>query len=130
MTNEEFKNQLKKLGINKREFAEKFGVSHSSVNNWSGKPIPGWVPAVIALMIELNECTAAAALGIKGDALDKEVAATIEKLEKDLIEKLEKDLIEKKEEQEKQLNELSQKITGEVHDLAKIIEKITGSQNL
>ena len=101
MTNEEFKNQLKKLGINKREFAEKFGISHSAVNNWSGKPIPSWVPPAITLMIKLNECTTAA-LGIKGAALDKEVAATMEKLEKGLI--------EKQEEQEKMLSELTQKM--------------------
>ncbi len=56
MTNEILKEQLLMLGISKKEFAEKFNLSQSAVNNWSSKPIPGWVEAVIDLMWELHSC--------------------------------------------------------------------------
>lgn len=56
MTNEMLKEQLLKLGISKKEFAEKFNISQSAVNNWSSKPIPGWVEAVIDMMWEIHRC--------------------------------------------------------------------------
>ncbi len=56
MTNEVLKDRLVKLGINKKEFAEKFNISQSAVNNWSSKPIPSWVDAVVDLLDRLHEC--------------------------------------------------------------------------
>lgn len=45
MTKEEFKEELKKLGISKKEFAKLSGTAYITVNNWndSNKPIPKWV---------------------------------------------------------------------------------------
>lgn len=45
MTKEEFTEELKKLGISKKEFAELSDIAYMTVNNWNDdkKPIPNWV---------------------------------------------------------------------------------------
>ncbi len=42
---EEFNELLKSVGMNKKEFAEKTGMTYQSVTNWSDstRPIPAWV---------------------------------------------------------------------------------------
>ncbi len=96
---------LKSVGLNKREFSDAIRTPLTTINGWtvSGKEnIPAWVEPFLDMMIELNECTTAAALGIKGAALDKEVA--------EVVEKIEKGLFEKQEEVDKKLSELSKKM--------------------
>ena len=41
MTNDEFKQLLKKAGLNKKEFARVAEISYHTVRNWSN--IPAWV---------------------------------------------------------------------------------------
>ena len=45
MTTEEFENNIKSLGISRKEFAAMSGMSYNTVVNWHDekKPIPGWV---------------------------------------------------------------------------------------
>lgn len=45
MNIEDFNNQLKRLGLNKKEFADKVNMTYQSVTNWNDdtRPIPGWV---------------------------------------------------------------------------------------
>ena len=44
MTNEEFKQLLKKAGLNKKKFAEIARISPTTANMWgSVRPIPSWV---------------------------------------------------------------------------------------
>ena len=46
MTNEEFKQLLKKAGLTKKEFAKQLGISPNTVNGWGvskDKPFPYWV---------------------------------------------------------------------------------------
>ncbi|WP_187647230.1 helix-turn-helix domain-containing protein [Nitrosophilus labii] len=41
MTNEEFKQLLKKAGLNKKEFAKVANISYNTIRNWNN--VPSWV---------------------------------------------------------------------------------------
>ena len=44
MTNDEFKQLLKKAGLNKKKFAEVANISPTTTNMWgSVRPVPAWV---------------------------------------------------------------------------------------
>jgi len=44
MTNDEFKQLLKKAGLNKKKFAEVANISPHTANMWgSVRPVPAWV---------------------------------------------------------------------------------------
>jgi len=44
LTNEDFVNNLKKSGLNKKEFAKLTELAYSTVANWSTSDnVPGWV---------------------------------------------------------------------------------------
>ena len=49
MTTKEFNDNLKSLGISRREFAEMTGLHYGTVSNWhdENKPIPSWVDSWI-----------------------------------------------------------------------------------
>ena len=48
---------LKKAGFSKKEFAVKFELSTSAVNNWGGSSnVPLWVQSWLTLYIENKEC--------------------------------------------------------------------------
>jgi len=48
---------LRKAGFSKKEFASKFELSSSAVNNWGGSAnIPLWVESWLTLYIENKEC--------------------------------------------------------------------------
>jgi len=57
MDKAELNELLKKAGFTKKEFAAKFDLSASAVNNWGGSSnIPLWVPSWLSLYIENKEC--------------------------------------------------------------------------
>ena len=45
MKTEDFENNIKTLGVSRKEFAAMSGMSYNTVVNWHDekKPIPGWV---------------------------------------------------------------------------------------
>ena len=48
---------LKKAGFSKKEFASKFELSASAVNNWGGSSnIPLWVKSWLSIYIENKGC--------------------------------------------------------------------------
>ena len=49
MNKEKFSEELKKLNITKKEFADMCGISYMTVNNWNdeNRPIPAWVDSWI-----------------------------------------------------------------------------------
>jgi len=49
MNKENFSEELKKLNITKKEFADMCGISYMTVNNWNdeNRPIPAWVDSWI-----------------------------------------------------------------------------------
>jgi hypothetical protein len=50
----EFKIKLKKASLNKKSFAQIFGLKYQSVNSWgnNGRTIPYWVDSWLDLYIE------------------------------------------------------------------------------
>ena len=57
MTKTELNELLKKAKITKKEFAVKFDLSTSAVNNWGGSAkVPLWVKSWLTLYIENKDC--------------------------------------------------------------------------
>ncbi len=57
MDKTELNELLKKAGFSKKEFANKFELSASAVNNWGGSSnIPLWVESWLTLYIENKDC--------------------------------------------------------------------------
>lgn len=49
MTTDEFNNELKTIGLSRKEFAAVAGIAYSTVSNWhdENRPVPSWVPAFL-----------------------------------------------------------------------------------
>ena len=57
MNKTELNELLKKAGFSKKEFAKKFNLSASAVNNWGGSSkVPLWVKSWLNLYIKNKDC--------------------------------------------------------------------------